>query len=190
MLASSAVLARRGQQAPSSFAVETPPNKVAAPNAAPALQSEVVGGSTFTELSTGAVGGVGELVSLGGKAPCKFCSFLFIIKSMKKPKETPPFAYDIRDPDFDVTYHVFSYEAIKTKRDVWHCVALFLGNRKRQMPVNWKNLPREVKLLVTQDGKVRAFDLPTQQQLENERKIQNRQKKRIEKFLARKGKKK
>lgn len=105
-----------------------------------------------------------------------------------KPKETPPYAYDIRDPHMDVTYYVFAYEPIKTKPEIWSHVARFLGARKRRMPKNWQTLPKGVNLLVTQDGKVTPLDLPTQKQLDQERKIQNQKKKRIEKFLAKKAK--
>lgn len=109
---------------------------------------------------------------------------------MKKPKETPPFAYDFRDPNLDVTYYLFAYAPIKTKAEVWRYVSQFLGNRKRRMPVNWQNLPREVKLILSLDGKVRAFDLPTQQQARDAQRTQIRQKKLIQKFLGSQKKKK
>jgi len=106
-----------------------------------------------------------------------------------KPKETPPFAYDIRDPHLDVTYYVFAYAAINTKSEVWSHVARFLGSRKRRMPKSWQNLPKDVKLLVTPDGKVKAFDLPTQKQLEEAQKIQNQRKKRMADFYLKKREK-
>ncbi|SRR6266498_5283226 len=91
-----------------------------------------------------------------------------------KPKDSPPFAYKIRRSHINVTFCVFSYESLKTDSDIWRYVAQFLGNRKRRMPVNWQNLPHEVKLLVTQDGKVRAFDLPNQHKVKDAQKIQIR----------------
>ncbi len=109
---------------------------------------------------------------------------------MKKPKETPPFAYEMRDPHWDVTYYVFSYSELKTTTEIWSHVARFLGARKRRMPKNHQNLPKVVNLTVTQDGKVRAFDLPTQRQLEQAQKAENQQKKRIQKFLDSPKKKK
>ncbi|SRR6266508_3679787 len=107
-----------------------------------------------------------------------------------KPKDSPPFAYKIRRSHINVTFCVFSYESLKTDSDIWRYVAQFLGNRKRRMPVNWQNLPHEVKLLVTQDGKVRAFDLPNQHKVKDAQKIQIRKMKQIHKFLAKKAKKK
>jgi hypothetical protein len=103
-------------------------------------------------------------------------------KMKDKPKETPPFAYSIKDPQFDIIYRVFSYEPIPTNAKVWSYVSQFLGHRKRRMPMNYLNLPRGVKLLVTLDGKVTALDLPTQRQLDDAQRIQNRRNRRIEKI--------
>lgn len=106
----------------------------------------------------------------------------------RKHEKAPPFAYDVHDPRLDVIYHVFSYERIKTDEVYPRYVSQFLGKRKRTMPVNWQNLPHEVKLIVTPDGKVAPLDLSTQRQFDQEKKFHNQRKKRMEKYLEKKKK--
>lgn len=109
-----------------------------------------------------------------------------------KPKDTPPFVYHVKDPQLDIIYFVFSYEPLKMSETLIYqrYVSRFLRRRKRQMQENWLNLPHEVKLLVTLDGKVKEFDLPTQRQLDDEQKVQNRKNRRIEQIRKNLKKKK
>ena len=57
------------------------------------------------------------------------------------------------------------------------------------MPKNWQNLPKAVNLLVRPDGKVIPLDLPTQKQLNQQQKIQNQKKRRIQKWMKNREKK-
>jgi hypothetical protein len=92
------------------------------------------------------------------------------------PKEkAPPFYRKEIDPNYEVTYFIFSYSPIP-KEGAWPYVTQFLGERKRQPDgkKNYMNLPPRVWLVVQPDGKVKPHHLVPQRQQAQIRKPRNR----------------
>lgn len=77
-------------------------------------------------------------------------------------EETPPFVYQILDPEYEITYFVYSHEELHQKQEVWKQVADFLAARRREGLKTWINLPPKVTLVRLQNGRVESRYLSLQ----------------------------
>jgi hypothetical protein len=79
-------------------------------------------------------------------------------------EEAPPHLYEIPDPDYEISYFVFSHTAIPEK-ERWPYVAKFLGSRTHNFGEEKKrNLPPRVWLIIQPDGSVKPRHLVSQRQ--------------------------